>query len=450
MRNYDRIILGKGYEYSGDGMETMLNGNVIVCGGSGSGKTRSVAEARMLETLNGSLVVTLSKRRLVKEYMQLFRDRGYRVLALNLSEPEQSSVFFDPMKGLEDNDAIRSFCEMMSETFESKVDSFWQNAASSMLAAEICCVRDSAYLKSLGAVQPAQEDGLRMPVSAEMLPVPGPEAEGKIPMPDTVSFTDVLKLNASLRFGAEGVQRSQDTRFRWIAARLKDDFMAQSWNTFAVSPDKTARNIYSTLTGALSRVFPDSVSRAMGSVPAVDLRSIAREKTVLFITNPAVDPAKNTFVGFLYRQLFRELFEFAEEQEDGRLPVPVHVLCDDFATGVPIRDFAEYISIFREKDISVTMLLQSETQLADLYGDRRAATIINNCDTYVYLGGMDVATAMAVSRRANRPLDELLNLQVGREWLFRRGQKPVHTERYDIRENEHYAEFLRAKEREIS
>ena len=121
-----------------------------------------------------------------------------------------------------------------------------------------------------------------------------------------------------------------------------------------------------------------------------------------------------------------------ERQADGMLPYPVQVLCDDFATGCRIPDFDKTISIFREKRISAVMLVQSETQLASMYGQMAAKTIINNCDTLVYLGGMDIDTCSSIARRANVPMEDVTTMKVGQEIYFRRGMKPVFTQRYDV------------------
>ena len=118
--------------------------------------------------------------------------------------------------------------------------------------------------------------------------------------------------------------------------------------------------------------------------------------------------------------------------------VPVSVLADDFATGSRILNFPEYISIFREKQISVMLLLQSESQLERMYGIEDAITIIDNCDTYVYMGGMNLKTCRSISERLNVPLDEILYMPLGREVIFRRGQRPVVTQRYDILQNKAY------------
>lgn len=176
----------------------------------------------------------------------------------------------------------------------------------------------------------------------------------------------------------------------------------------------------------------------MANKRSVDFKTLADQKTILFVTTSPVNPAIHSLVSMFYSQAFKQLFEYAENCPHGKLPIPVHVLCDDFATGSPVLNFAEYISIFREKGISVTLLLQSESQLSQLYGPENATTIINNCDSYVFLGGMDIKTAQNISMRLNAPLDEVLYMPIGQEILFRRGQRPIVTQRYYIENNELY------------
>ena len=170
----------------------------------------------------------------------------------------------------------------------------------------------------------------------------------------------------------------------------------------------------------------------------VDFEKLASEKTVLFITTSPVNSSLNSFISTFYGTAFKDLFEFAEEQADGRLPIPVDVLADDFATGCPVNMFEQYVSIFREKGLSVTVLIQSESQLSSLYSSEKATTIINNCDTIVFLGGMDLETGKNISMRANRPLEDILYLPIGSEIIFRRGMKVIFTKRYNIFQNEMY------------
>ena len=131
----------------------------------------------------------------------------------------------------------------------------------------------------------------------------------------------------------------------------------------------------------------------------------------------------------------KELFELAERSYDGVLPIPTHMICDDFATGAPIPEFSQYISIIREKGLSVTLLCQSESQLDSLYSQAEAVTIINNCDTYVFTGGMDLKTARNISTRLNVPVDAVLALPLGQFVVFRRGQRPTMVRRYPILED---------------
>ena len=112
-------------------------------------------------------------------------------------------------------------------------------------------------------------------------------------------------------------------------------------------------------------------------------------------------------------------------------------------------NFPEYISIFREKGISVTLLLQSESQLEEIYGPGNGTIIVNNCDSYIYLGGMDLKTAQNISLRLNTPLDEVLYMPIGQEVIFRRGQRPILTQRYDIRKNALYQRITKEYNEQI-
>ena len=94
----EKIILGENCSFSADCQETGLNNNVIVCGGSGSGKTMSISEPRLLETKTSSLMVTVTKRRIVTKYIPLFKKRGYQILDLNFAKSAASTCSFDPLK----------------------------------------------------------------------------------------------------------------------------------------------------------------------------------------------------------------------------------------------------------------------------------------------------------------------------------------------------------------
>lgn len=401
----EKVILGENCCYSVDSKETGLNNNVIVCGGSGSGKTMSISEPRLLETKTSSIIAVVTKRRIVNKYIPLFEERGYEILDLNFVDPDKSTCCYDPLQYVKSYSDItflaKSIIKANKQNDNSNADPYWDEAAISLLSAEI------AYIMMTK---------------------------------ENATFVDVLEVNDSLTLddGSGTIQTSLDDNFDYIAAENPSCFAISCWRTFKQLPVKTAACVFSTLNSTIDTVFSPEIRKMIESEKKVNFEQMGNKRTILFVTTSAVNSALHSFVNMFYAQAFKQLFEYAENCPDGVLPVPVHVLCDDFATGGEILNFPEFISIFREKGISVTLLLQSESQLNQMYGTDNSVTIINNCDTYIYLGGMDLRTAQNVSVRLNSPLDEVLYMPIGQEILFRRGQRPIITKRYEIQKNTLY------------
>lgn len=412
----DKVILGENCIYSTDCAVTGLNNNVVVCGTSGCGKTMSITEPRLLETFDTNLIVTVTKRRIVQKYKQMFLQRGYRVWDLNFVHPMKGTLGYDPlcfMKGYRDIPFLaESLVKAGSKKENVNVDPYWDKAATSLLSAEI------AYTMM---------------------------------RKEHATFADVLKMHDGLKFeeGNSQIRTSYDKQFEQLERQAPDCFAVSCWKSFKLLPVRTASCVFGTLNTTIDTIFSPELRKLMAMKEKVDFREFSKEKTVLFITSSPVNPGLNSFINIFYAQAFKELFEYAEERPAGTLPIPTHVICDDFATGGRILNFPEYISIFREKQLSVTLLLQSESQLESMYGSNDAVTIINNCDTYIYMGGMDLKTAQNVSLRLNQPLEDVLYLPVGQMALFRRGQHPVLTERYQITKNKLYQEITEEYERNI-
>lgn len=415
----DRMILGEGPHaiYSTDSNVTGLNNNVIVCASSGGGKTMSIMEPRLLETFQSSLIVTVTKRRIVEKYKTVFQERGYNVLDLNFIKPEQSNITYDPIQYISSYSDITFLAESIVKSnprkhFSTSADPYWDDAAISLLSALIAYTMMTACW---------------------------------------ATFSDVLKLNDELTItdGNNGIQTSLDEKFAKIARRDPHCFAVTCWNSFKVLPIKTASCVYGTLNTTIDTIFSPELRKMISKKEKVDFEKLATNKTILFVSTSAVNPALNCFVNMFYAQMFKQLFEYAESLPSGKLPIPVSVLADDFATGSRILNFPEYISIFREKQISVMILLQSESQLERMYGYDDAITIINNCDTYIYLGGMDLKTCRSMSERLNVPLEEILYMPIAQEIIFRRGQKPIVTQRYNILNNKTYQKITREYEKQI-
>ena len=406
----DRMILGENAIYSTDCSETGLNNNVLVCGSSGCGKTMSIFEPRLLETFHSSLIAAVTKRRVVEKYKPVFEQRGYTVEDLNFIDPAESNVAYDPLQYICSYADITFLAESIVKADprkdKSSADPYWDDAAISLLSAEI------AYT---------------------------------IMTKDDSTFADVLDLHNELDFRESGSQitTSLDGRFAYLADTAPNSFAVSCWKSFHQLPFKTASCIFGTLNTTIDTIFSPELRKMIAMEKKVDFEELANRKTVLFVSSSAVNPALHCFANMFYAQAFKTLFEYAEGLPGGRLPNPVHMLCDDFATGSRILNFPEYISIFREKQISVTLLVQSESQLESMYGSEDATTIINNCDTYLYMGGMDLKTGRSISERLNAPLEEVLYMPIGQEYVFRRGQRPIRTTRYDILRNEQYNEITK-------
>lgn len=412
----DRMILGENVVYSTDSNETGLNNNVLVCGSSGCGKTMSISEPRLLETYHTSLIATVTKRRIVNKYKPTFEKRGYVVEDLNFIHPMESNVAYDPLQYISSYSDITFLAESIVRANprkdKSSADPYWDEAATSLLSAEI------AYT---------------------------------LMTKDNATFADVLELHDGIDFRENGGQitTSLDRKFEYLAEKDPGCFAVSCWKSFHQLPIKTASCVFGTLNTTIDTIFSPELRKMIAMEKKVDFEKMATQKTILFVSTSAVNPALHCFINIFYAQAFKALFEYAESLPGGKLPIPVHVLCDDFATGSRILNFPEYISIFREKQISVTLLVQSESQLKSMYGSDDATTIINNCDTYLYMGGMDLKTGRSISERLNTPLEDVLYMPIGQVCIFRRGQKPIITSRYDILEDERFQQVTRAYEDSI-
>lgn len=413
----DRMILGENVIYSTDSNETGLNNNVLVCGSSGCGKTMSISEPRLLETFNSSLIVTVTKRRIVNKYKSVFERRGYVVEDLNFVNPTDSNVSYDPLQYINSYSDItflaKSIVKANPQKDKSSADPYWDDAATSLLSAEI------AYI---------------------------------LMTKENATFGDVLELHDGIDFKESGglIATSLDNKFEFLEEKDPHCFAVSCWKSFRKIPIRTAGSVFGTLNTTIDTVFSPELRKMIAEKKKVDFEQLASRKTVLFISTSAVNPSLHCFINMFYAQAFKTLFEYAESLPDGKLPIPVHVLCDDFATGSRILNFPEYISVMREKQISVCLLTQSESQLESMYGIDDATTIINNCDTYLYMGGMDLKTGHSISERMNIPLTDVLEMPIGQMFIFRRGQKPIVTTRYNISRDERYKSISREYEEQIT
>ena len=415
---YDSLILGDGPAgiYSMDPQESPVNNNVMVIAGTGGGKTKSVVEANLLHAQHQSMVVLLTKRRLLDQYRVHLNKRGYRIKVLNLVNPDESAQGFDPMLHIKDDSDLallgKSLMECTGDTSEK--DRYWQNSAASLF----CAIAKLAIHKYGKAAR----------------------------MKHVLYLLRYIDVNCSEYYDEDEdcmVQVSDCCpKEDFEALREKDPKMYSDWCQYKENAPNAAASIRGVLLTAINTMMTDGICNLMAKEQQLDFRSLVERKTVLFIVTSPVNPALHPFANLVFGSMFKELFEYAEELPGGRLPIPLTAICDDFATGGQIPNFQHHISIFREKGIAVMMLVQSLSQLAAMYGSYGAVTIRDNTDNIVYLGGNDLDTADQIARRINKPVDEVLALPIGQEYLFRRGQKPIQLQRYQIYDDSLYQQEI--------
>lgn len=410
----DITCLAEGLTAPADFEKTGLNLNEIIVGPTGGGKTFSNAYSRLCHTTESSVVVPISKAAIKKKFAGMFQDRDYKVIDMDFTHPENCTIGYDPLDYVHsDSDVIQLARNLIglgvSKDRLGDTDPYWNDSATSILAAEIALILLEAKGKGCKA-----------------------------------SFADVISLHRSLDTNmSSGLAKTNiDGRFFLAGRRYPGNQATELWKTTQNLASKTASCIFSIVNNAVDKIFSEDVLKMISKKNRISFKELGSRKTALFITTSPMNLTLQNLVNVMYADMFRELFETAEKNDSARLDVPVHIICDDFACGSRINNFEDYISIFRAAGISVTILLQSESQLINMYGESAAVTIINNCDTYVYMGGMDIATCRNVSLRMDKPLHRVMAMPLEQVVVFRRGSEPYVARRYQTLNDPVYQQLM--------
>ena len=396
MNNYGKMILAENQEYSLNCYETQLNNNVLVVGASGAGKTRSIVTPNLLEA-TGSYIVSDPKGNLYRQYYPYLTEQGYSVKILDFTNPENSDRynFFDYINSTQD---IVSIAHMLIYNSENKSyqDPFWDQASQLLLQALI------SYL-------------IERQVSEER------------------NLHSLLKLvNICCSSGdLDHKETLMDSLMKDHARANPDSYAVRTYEKFRTAASKTLRSILITVNAKLG-LFDTPEIKKMTETDDIDISWVGKRKTAVFVVVSDTDRSMDPLVNLFFTQAMNQLCRFADKVcKNNCLPVPVRFILDDFATNCKIAEFPRMIASIRSRGISTMLMIQAESQLVKCYGDDWA-TIIGNCDTYVYLGGNDVKTAQAVAERADVPVKKILNMPVGTNWVFRRGQAPTNGRNFNL------------------
>ncbi len=412
------LIVGEDQYFSRDCFKTQLNNNVMVVGTSGSGKTRSIVRPNLLQA-QGSYVVSDPKGNLSKIFGPYFRAKGYRVYEFNFIHPEKSCRY-NPIKYCRNTTDVRKLAHTLVYEMNraggskgSNYDPFWDEASLMLLTAAIGYMLETDELY---------------------------ESEKNITTLSRLIREANRTCNGYARGHSEMDERMEKHRKR-MKARKKTSWAADRYDEYNSSPDKTHQTINICALAKMS-TFDTLETRLMTADNDLEFSNIGKEKSIVFVIVSDTDRSMDILVNLFYSQMMNELCTYADDQcEDSRLPVPVQFILDDFATNARIDNFQNIISNIRSRGISTMLMLQSEAQLRAGYGDD-AQTIVDNCNTYVYMGGSNPQMAEIIAKRANKPASGILNMPLSTSWVFRRGQAPVLCHNFDLNRYEEAIGFV--------
>ena len=390
------MILGQDRYYSMDCYKTKVNNNVLVVGTSGAGKTRSIVTPNLLQA-SGSYVISDPKGNLYKRYKGYLEEQGYVVKKLDFTDPKNSAHynFFRYIKSTQD--IVRVAHMLIYQRKEGKhLEPFWDEASQLLVQAVI------AYLIEKWGHE--EQNLHRVLQLVNLYQGTGDMEERKTPL---------------------------DVMMESLGKKNPDSYALSMYTKFRVAADKTLRSIMISVNARLG-LYDTPELNEMTSSDDIDIASIGKQKTALFVTVSDTDRSMDGLVNIFFTQAMSELCRYADtECEDSCLPVPVRFIMDDFATNCRIDDFPRMIASIRSRGISTMLMIQAESQLTENYG-HDGKTIIGNCDTYVYLGGNDVETAKAVAARCDLPVKKILNMPIETNWIFRRGEAPVYGHNFEL------------------
>ena len=410
-----------------DGKKHRRNLNILVCGGSGAGKTRFFCKPNSMQC-NTSFVILDPKGEIVRDIGGLLENKGYEVRVLDLINMHRSHCYNPFVYLRNDNDVQRLVTNLFKATTpkgSQSQDPFWDTAASMLLLALVF------YLK-----YEAPPDEQNFPMVMELL------RAGEV-REDDDSYVSPLD---------ELFDRLEMVNPEHIALKYYRDYHSGS--------AKTLKSIQITLAARLEKFNLESLA-GLTATDELNLPSLGEKKVALFALIPDNDTSFNFLVSILYTQLFQQLFYLADHKYGGSLPVHCHFIMDEFANVSLPDDFDKILSVMRSRGVSVSIILQNLAQLKALF-EKQWESIVGNCDEFLYLGGNEQSTHKYVSellgketidtntygKSSGRSGNYSTNYQIsGRELmtpdevrmldnryalLFVRGERPVMDFKYDI------------------
>ncbi len=350
------------------------NKNVLVIGGSGSGKTRFFVKPNLLQ-MHSSYVVTDPKGTVLNEVGNALLEGGYKIKVLNTINFAKS-MHYNPLAYIRsEKDILKLVNTIIANTKGEGTQSgedFWVKA------------ERLYYTALIGYIwYEAEEDEKNLNTLIEMI-------------------------NASeAREEDETFKNPVDILFDELEAREPDHFAVRQYKKYKLAAGKTAKSILISC-GARLAPFDIKELRELTEYDELELDTLGDKKTALFVIISDTDDTFNFIVAIMYTQLFNLLCDKADDKYGGRLPVHVRCILDEFSNIGQIPKFEKLIATIRSREISACVILQAQSQLKAIYKDN-ADTIVGNCDTTLFLGGKEKTTLKELSEVLGKETIDLCN-----------------------------------------
>ncbi|MCD8249305.1 MAG: type IV secretory system conjugative DNA transfer family protein [Lachnospiraceae bacterium] len=414
------------------------NKNVIVIGGSGSGKTRFFVKPNLMQMGEKiSYVVTDPKGTIIIECGKMLDKAGYVIKVLNTIN-FRKSMHYNPFHYIRsEKDILKLVNTIIANTKgdgEKSGEDFWVKAERLLYCALIGYIWYEA-----------------------------PEEEQ--------NFSTLLEfINASeAREDDEEFKNAVDELFEELEAENPEHFAVRQYKKYKLAAGKTAKSILISC-GARLAPFDIKELRDLMAYDEMELDMLGERRMAMFVIISDTDDTFNFVVAIMYSQLFNLLCDKADDEHGGRLPYHVRLLLDEFANIGTIPKFDKLIATIRSREISASIILQSQSQLKTIYKDA-AETITGNCDTMLFLGGKESSTLKEISETLGKETIDLFNTsdtrgqsrsygmnyqKTGKELMSRdelsvmdgnkcilqvRGVRPFLSDKYDITRHKRYKEL---------
>lgn len=430
-RDGKNVILTKRVSIGLDGYKHRRNLNILVVGGSGSGKTRFFCKPGIM-SVNCSYLIVDPKGEMLRSTGYLLKEEGYDIKVFDLIHPRQSDGY-NPFTYIRDDpDVLKLMDNLVKNTTPPKGasnDPFWEKAEIAL---------DSALMLYLLYEAPVEEQNFEM-------------------LMFMLECARVMEED-------EQYQSPLDLLFQTLEERDPSHIAVREYKVYKQAAGKTAKSILVTASVRLAAfIFPQYA--AMMQTDEMDFASLGERKRAIFCVIPVNDGSMNYLVSMLLTQCFQQLYLRADERYNGRLPVPVRVIQDEWANVAQPDSYPKVLATCRSYNIGINIIVQNIQSIKALYKDEWEG-IIGNCDTLLFLGGGNEPTSLEfVSKllgketvhtrtrgqtkgrsgsssvnyqQTGRDLmtpDEIRMLPTNDALLFIRGEKPVRDKKYDIKKH---------------